>query len=58
MNLWLVPLAEVGIGLLLLAGLLARLASLMAIGMMIVATYVHLAVYDPALSPLDLRSSG
>lgn len=53
LNMWLVPLAEAGIGLLLLAGLLARVASLMAIGMMTVAMYVHLVVHDPALFPLQ-----
>jgi putative oxidoreductase len=53
LNMWLVPVAEIGIGLLLLAGLLTRVASLMAIGMMVVATYVHLTVHDPALFPLQ-----
>ncbi len=52
-NMWFVPLAEVVIGGMLLLGLFARLASLMGIGMMAVAIYVHLVVHDPALFPLQ-----
>jgi putative oxidoreductase len=52
LNMWLVPLAEIGMGLALIAGFLSRLASLAAMGTMIVATYVHLVVHDPALFPL------
>ena len=53
LNMWFVPLAEVLVGLLLLIGFLARLASLAAMGMMTVATYVHLVVHDPELFPLQ-----
>jgi len=53
LNMWFVPLAETGLGLLLLVGFMARLASLAAMGMMVVATYVHLVVHDPDLFPLQ-----
>ena len=56
LNMWLVPLAEIGIGVLLLAGLHARLAAAVAIGMMAVATYVHLVVHDPTLFPLQSQA--
>lgn len=52
-NMWAVPLAEIGVGFLLAIGLLSRLAGLGAIIMMAVATYVHLVVSDPALFPLQ-----
>ena len=53
LNMWVVPLAEVAIGVLLLLGAFARLAALAAIGTMIVATYVHLVVDDPTVFPLQ-----
>ncbi len=53
LNLWLVPAVEIGVGVLFIVGLLSRLASLTAIVMMLVATYVHLVVDDPALFPLQ-----
>lgn len=53
LNLWLVPAVEIAVGALFLLGLLSRLASLAAIVMMLVATYVHLVVDDPALFPLQ-----
>ena len=53
LNMWLVPAAEIGIGVLLTLGLLSRLASLSAIATMVVATYVHLVVHDPTLFPLQ-----
>jgi len=52
-NMWLVPLAESVIGGLLLVGLFGRVASLVAIVMMMVATYVHLVVHNPELFPLQ-----
>jgi len=52
-NMWLVPLVEVVIGGMLIVGLFGRLASLVAIVMMIVATYVHLVVDNPELFPLQ-----
>lgn len=53
LNMWLVPAVEIGIGLLFLVGYLTRLAGLAALGLMVVATYVHLVVHDPALFPLQ-----
>lgn len=53
LNMWVVPAAEIGVGVLFLLGVLSRLASLCAIVMMGVATYVHLVVDDPALFPLQ-----
>jgi putative oxidoreductase len=53
LNMWIVPVVEIGFGALLLAGLLTRLANLVAIVIMVVATYVHLVVDDPRLFPLQ-----
>jgi putative oxidoreductase len=50
---WTVPLVEIALGSMLLAGLLARLASVAVIGIMVVATYTHLVVDDPTLFPLQ-----
>ena len=44
---------EMGVGALLLVGAYTRLAGIVVIGIMIVATYVHLVVDDPALFPLQ-----
>ena len=48
-----VPIVELLAGLALLAGYFSRVASLAVAGIMIVATYVHLAVHDPSLFPLQ-----
>lgn len=53
LNMWVVPAAEIGVGVLFILGVLSRLASLSAIVMMVVATYVHLVVGDPTLFPLQ-----
>jgi uncharacterized membrane protein YphA (DoxX/SURF4 family) len=53
LNMWVVPAAEIGVGVLFILGLLSRLASLSAIVMMVVATYVHVSVDDPTLFPLQ-----
>ncbi len=53
LNMWVVPAAEIGLGVAFILGLLSRLASLSAIVMMVVATYVHLVVDDPTLFPLQ-----
>ena len=50
---WTVPFIEIAVGAVLLAGTHTRFASLVVIGIMIVATYVHLIVDDPALFPLQ-----
>jgi len=52
-NLWFVPIAETLIGGLFVRGLFSRVASVVAIPMMLVATYVHLVVKDPSLFPLQ-----
>ena len=50
---WSVPFVEIGLGILLAIGIFARPAALVVIGIMIVATYVHLVVDDPSLFPLQ-----
>ncbi len=55
-NLWFVPLVEVSIGLSLILGWLARLSSLLAVVMMIVACYVHIVVEDLDLFPLQPKA--
>src|SRR5688572_24023354 len=52
-TIWFVPITEVAIGALLLVGLFSRIGGLVAINMMIVATYVHLVVGNPDLFPLQ-----
>jgi uncharacterized membrane protein YphA (DoxX/SURF4 family) len=53
LNMWAVPAAEIGFGILFILGFLLRIASLSAIAMMVVAAYVHLVVDDPGLFPLQ-----
>ena len=53
LNMWIIPAAEIGLGILFILGFLSRLASVCAIVMMMVATYVHLVVDDPTLFPLQ-----
>jgi len=48
-----VPFAELGVGAVLVLGLYARLASIVVLAIMAVATYVHLVVDDPTLFPLQ-----
>ena len=50
---WVVPFVEVGVGGALLAGYYTRIATLLVLNIMVVATYVHLMVDDPALFPLQ-----
>jgi uncharacterized membrane protein YphA (DoxX/SURF4 family) len=50
---WFVPSMEMFVGVLLSAGLMSRLGALVVIGLMAVATYVHLVVDDPTLFPLQ-----
>jgi uncharacterized membrane protein YphA (DoxX/SURF4 family) len=52
-SMWLVPAAEMGLGVLFLLGLLVRVASLGGVVLMAAATYVHVVVDDPALFPLQ-----
>ena len=48
-----VPFVEIGVGVALLVGFHTRIAALLVLNIMVVATYVHLAVHDPALFPLQ-----
>ncbi len=50
---WTVPFLELLLGVLLAVGLLVRPAALVVIGIMGVATYVHVIVDDPSLFPLQ-----
>lgn len=52
-NLWFVPIVELSVGILLFIGLMSRFGALVVIGLMSVATYVHLIVDDPSLFPLQ-----
>ncbi len=53
LNVIVVPGIEVLVGVALIAGYYSRVAALILAGIMIVATYVHLAVHDPSLFPLQ-----
>jgi len=50
---WTVPFIEIALGILLGVGLYTRLAIVVVMGIMVVATYVHLVVDDPSLFPLQ-----
>jgi uncharacterized membrane protein YphA (DoxX/SURF4 family) len=50
---WTVPFLEIFLGISLLLGLYARVASLVVMGIMVAATYVHVIVADPSLFPLQ-----
>ncbi len=50
---WTVPFLEIFLGVVLLMGAFARVAVLVIMGIMVVATYVHLVVDDPSLFPLQ-----
>ena len=50
---WTVPFLEMFLGVVLLSGVFARVAVLVVINIMLVATYVHLVVDDPSLFPLQ-----
>jgi putative oxidoreductase len=52
-NRWVVPFIEIGVGVALLVGFYTRLATLLVLAIMVVATYVHVVVHDPALFPLQ-----
>ncbi len=53
LNMWVVPAAEIGLGMILILGFLTRVAAGSAIVLMAVATYVHFVVDDPGLFPLQ-----
>jgi len=50
---WSVPFVEILVGVVLGVGFFTRLAAVVVIGIMTVATYVHIVVDDPALFPLQ-----
>ena len=50
---WTVPFLELFLGVVLAIGLLVRPAALVVMGIMVVATYVHVIVDDPSLFPLQ-----
>ena len=50
---WIVPFVEVGVGGALLVGFYTRIATILVLNVMVVATYVHLMVNDPSLFPLQ-----
>ncbi len=50
---WTVPFLEIFLGGVLAVGIFSRLAIIMVMAIMVVATYVHLVVDDPALFPLQ-----
>ena len=52
-NFWVIPVVEIVVGLFLIAGFFSRLGAVVVLGMMVVATYVHLVVDDPSLFPLQ-----
>ena len=52
-NVRIVPVAEVVVGALLLMGFFSRIVGLVVISMLFLATYVHLVVDNPDLSPLQ-----
>lgn len=53
LTLWTVPYIELALGIILALGIFARPAVLAVMGIMLVATYVHLVVDDPSLFPLQ-----
>ena len=52
-SLWTVPFIEIALGAVLSIGAYVRPAALVVMGIMAVATYVHLVVDDPSLFPLQ-----
>ena len=50
---WSVPFVEIALGVVLASGAFARPAAVVMMGIMVVATYVHLVVDDPSLFPLQ-----
>jgi uncharacterized membrane protein YphA (DoxX/SURF4 family) len=50
---WSVPFLELLLGIVLAIGIFVRPAALVVIGIMMVATYVHVVVDDPSLFPLQ-----
>ena len=55
LNLWLVPVLEMFIGILLILGASTRIAAALVVPIMLVAIYVHVVVDDPSMFPLQPR---
>ena len=53
LTVWIVPFIEVAVGGALLFGFYARMAALVVLPLMMVATYVHVVSDDPSLFPLQ-----
>ena len=53
---WLLPVAEIVVGVLLILGVLTRLSAVVVVLMMLGATYVHFVVDDPSVFPLQPES--
>lgn len=53
LSVWTVPFLEIVLGVMLLIGIFTRVAVVIVIGIMAVATYVHVVVADPSLFPLQ-----
>ena len=53
LNLYMVPIIEMNIGVLLLIGFYSRISAFIVLPLMAVATYVHIIVGDPTLFPLQ-----
>ena len=51
LNYWFVPVLEIFLGTILLLGYYSRIAAIMILPIMMVATYVHLTVTNPAAFP-------
>ena len=51
LNFWFVPVLEILLGIILLLGYYSRIGALMVLPVMLVATYVHLTVSNPAAFP-------
>jgi len=50
---WTVPFVEIALGIVLAMGILGRVAVVVVVGIMVVATYVHVVVDDPSMFPLQ-----
>ena len=50
---WVFPFAEIATAVILFTGFLTRIGSLVVMGSMLSATYVHIAVHDPTLFPFQ-----
>ncbi len=53
---WFLPGVEIALGFFLMLGYYTRLSALTVIGVMVVATYTHVVIEDPALFPLQPRA--